>query len=74
MLKIKLSPIGKKHDRKFRIVVMEERSKITGAPAAQLGFYDPKSAAVTADKSAVTAWLKKGAQPTPKVRELLKLD
>jgi small subunit ribosomal protein S16 len=74
MLKIKLSPVGKKHDRQYRIVVMEEHSKITGTTIADLGFYNPKSKKVDIEHTEVTKWLKNGAQPTPTVRDLLKLS
>jgi small subunit ribosomal protein S16 len=74
MLKIKLSPVGKKHDRQFRIVVMEERSKITSDAIANLGTYNPKSNAVIVEENAVNEWIRKGAQPTAKIKTLLKLD
>lgn len=71
MLKIKLTRFGKKHEPHYRIVVAEDRSKATGAPAAILGHYHPISKSLTFDKELVTQWIKKGAQPTDKVRRLL---
>ena len=75
MLKIKLSPTGKKHARHFRIVVVEEHSKLTGAAVANLGFFDPsnKTQPVKVDLDQVKAWMVKGAQPTLKLRQLLNL-
>jgi small subunit ribosomal protein S16 len=73
MLKIKLSPIGKKHEIHYRIVVAEEHSKLTGNPTATLGHYHPHTKEITFDKQAVTDWIKKGAQPTSKIRRLLKI-
>ncbi len=71
MLKIKLSPIGKRRAIKYRIVVVEENSKITGAPTDLLGYYLPEQKKLEIDRSLLQQWLDKGAQPTPGVRKLL---
>jgi len=73
MLKIKLSPTGKKHERHYRIVIMEEHSKLTGKAIVTLGHYHPLTKEITLEKEVIAEWLKKGAQPTDKVRKLLKL-
>lgn len=73
MLKIKLAPIGKKHQPHFRIVVVEENSKLTGRPTATLGHFHPLSKHLTYDRQAVTDWINKGAQPTARIRRLLKI-
>lgn len=72
MLKIKLFPMGRKNQRKFRIVVAEARSKSDGAYVEAIGFYDPRRdpAIVSIDKQKYEAWLKRGAQPTPTLRLL----
>lgn len=73
MLKIKLSPTGKKNEPHFRIVVAEDRSKITGSPVAVLGHYHPLTGELTIDQSLVKIWIEKGAQPTLRMRRLLKI-
>lgn len=73
MLKIKLLPTGKRNQPHFRIVVAPDRSKLTGAPAAVLGHYHPLSGELEVDQAAVKEWLSKGAQPTLRVRRLLKI-
>ncbi len=73
MLKIKLSPLGKKHEPHYRIVVMEENSKLTSDNLVILGDYHPLANKLTFDQDAVSEWIKKGAQPTPKVKRLLKI-
>lgn len=73
MLKIKLSPIGKKHAIKYRIVVTEGKSKITGRVVDQIGHYTPAEGKINADTTKVKDWMKKGAQPTPTIRKLLSL-
>jgi len=72
MLKIKLQPTGKKNQRLFRIVVAEDRSKLTGRYVALLGHYnphDPKNK-ITIDESLYNSWIDRGAQPTNTVRQL----
>lgn len=73
MVKIKLTRLGKKHEPNYRIVVMEENSKLSGDNLAILGHYRPLSKALEIDKKLLTEWLAKGAQPTDKVRRLLGL-
>ncbi len=68
MLAIKLTPFGKKHQRHYRIVVMPTRSKLTGAPVAFLGTPDKF------DTKAIADWIKKGAQPSLKIRQLCKIS
>ena len=73
MLKIKLSPIGKKHEPHYRIVVADENSKLTGRAIAILGHFHPLTHQITADTDLVKAWIAKGAQPSEKIRRLLKI-
>ncbi len=73
MLKIKLSPTGKKNAKHYRIVVMEEHSKLTSDVVANLGHYHPQeNHRIEIDKATYETWIKKGAQPTDKVRRLVK--
>jgi small subunit ribosomal protein S16 len=71
MLKIKLFPRGKKHQRTFRIVVAEARSKSNGKVVADLGFVTPQSKTIQIDKEKLAQWLKNGAQLTTGVDKLL---
>lgn len=74
MLKIKLFPRGKKHQRTFRIVAAEARSKSNGKVVADLGFYTPQSKTLQIDKNQLTKWVKNGAQVTLGVDRLLNPD
>ena len=82
MLKIKLFPRGKKHQRTFRIVVAEARSKSNGKVVADLGFYTPsgkfadKQAQknIQMDKEQLDKWVKNGAQLTLGIDRLLNPD
>jgi ribosomal protein S16 len=74
MLKIKLFPKGKKHQRTFRLVVAEARSKFDGKVVADLGFFTPQTKTLQVDKAAVAQWIKNGAQITLGVDKLLNPD
>ena len=70
MLKIKLTPTGKKNAIHYRIVVAEENTKLTGNFIALLGHFHPTTREFALDKVAYQSWLSKGAAPTPKVKKL----
>lgn len=73
MLKIKLTPTGKKNFRQYRVVVAERRGKLTGLIVTQLGVYNPRAEAdqFKIDKVLYQSWLKKGAQPTQTIKDLV---
>ena len=71
MLKIKLRPSGKIHQRSFRIVVAEQHSKMDGKFTADLGFYTPATKTLEIDKDEMAKWVKNGAQLTIGVEKLL---
>lgn len=71
MVKIKLSPMGKTRAIRYRIVVAEENSKVTGRAIDTLGYWLPQTKKLQLDKQKLAAWLAKGAQPTTSVRNLL---
>jgi small subunit ribosomal protein S16 len=74
MLKIKLTPTGKKHVRDFRIGIFEENSKLTGKAKEIIGHFHPLEKKLEFDKVLLEKWLSKGAQPTDRVRRLLKIQ
>ena len=71
MLKIKLKPNGKIHQRSFRIVVSPDRSKSNGKFVDDIGFYTPQTKTLQIDKEKLAQWLKNGAQLTEGVDKLL---
>ena len=72
-LVIRFTRMGRKGERKFRIVVKEKRSKRDGKAVDILGSYVKTINGVTKDinKDKVKYWISKGAQPTPAVKEIL---
>ena len=71
MLAIKLKRIGKKGQATFRVVVNEKRSKMQGKFNDDLGWYNPHTNEVKIDAAKANEWIKKGAQPTDSVHNLL---
>jgi len=74
MLKIKLQPTGKKHQRSYRIVVAEDRSKLSGKVLDSIGIYNPHETEnkISLNREDYQSWLDKGAQPTETLRKLIK--
>ena len=77
MLKIKLARTGKRNERHYRIVVAENKSKLTGEAIALLGHFHPlrpkdSKDRFVLDKALYESWVKKGAQPTDIIRNLAK--
>jgi len=72
MLAIKLTGIGKKHQRSFRVVIQEKRSKLGGQAIEDLGWYNPRTNKFEVKNERVLYWLGVGAQPTKTVQEIFK--
>jgi small subunit ribosomal protein S16 len=73
-VKIRLARQGAKKAPFYRIVATESRSKRDGRHIEQLGVYDPtrEPPEFRYDEMRMTHWLKKGAEPSDTIRELLK--
>lgn len=72
MLAIKLKGVGKKHQRSFRIVIQEKRSKLAGNFMEDLGWYNPHTDKFEIKNDRVVYWLGVGAQPTKTTSDLIK--
>lgn len=72
MLMIRFQRIGRKNDPAFRIAVLE---KTAGPKAGKyvdlVGTYNPKTKAVTLAPERIQDWIKKGAQVSPSLHNLL---
>lgn len=73
MLRIKLTPVGKINHRQYRVVVAEDREKLTGNIIELIGTYNPHASAdqFKIKKDLYQSWLAKGAQPTKTVKSLV---
>jgi len=73
MVKIRLSLKGRKGQRSFWIIAIDERkARDSGSYLEYLGFYNPRSKEIKLDKENINKWLLHGAQPTDTVRDLFK--
>ncbi|QDK37893.1 30S ribosomal protein S16 [Bdellovibrio sp. NC01] len=74
---IRLARMGSKHDPKYRITVADSRRYVTGKFLDILGTYNPTPRGadkkVELDLVKVQDWIKKGAQPTDRVKHVIKL-
>ncbi|MDE2768485.1 MAG: 30S ribosomal protein S16 [Chloroflexota bacterium] len=75
MLKIRLPRPGRKTRPSYRVVVAVARGALDGRRIAELGYYDPLTdpSTVRLDVAATEDWIRKGAQPTDRVRKLLEI-
>ena len=71
MLRIRLSRRGKKHQKTYRIVVIEKEKAAKGKPVEILGHYDPKSKELHLEQERVKYWIDNGAQPTETVAKII---
>ncbi len=73
-VKIRLKRIGAKKTPHYRVVVADERSPRDGKFIAEIGYYNPLTdpVEVKIDAEAAKKWIANGAQPTDKVKALLK--
>jgi small subunit ribosomal protein S16 len=70
---MRLMRFGGKKRPFYRIVISDRRSPRDGSFIDQIGTYDPRKDPVEVrfKEEKAIEWLRKGAQPTPTVRQLL---
>ena len=74
MIKIRLKRIGAHKQPSYRIVVADSRCARDGKFIEEIGFFDPLSdpEEIRVDGDKAKEWISKGAQPTERVKSLLK--
>ena len=71
---IRLARMGSKHEPRYRITVADSRRYVTGKYLEVIGFYHPlEKNKVEMDLAKAQAWIKKGAQPSERVKHVMKL-
>lgn len=74
---IRLARTGTKNAPKYRITVADSRRYATSKFIEVLGTYTPtvggKGGKIDMDIAKAQSWIKKGAQPTDRVKHLMKL-
>lgn len=75
-VRIRMKKMGRKHRPFFRICAMDSRRPRDGRVLEELGYYDPmvplEDARAVLNAERIQYWLSVGAQPTEKVRILIK--
>ena len=74
MLRIRLKRVGAKKHPAYRIVVADSRKPRDGAFVEQIGPYNPMTdpPTIVLDDSKVEEWMRKGAQPSDPVNQILR--
>ena len=75
-VKLRLMRMGKKKQPTYRLVAADGRSPRDGRFIEIVGTYDPRQepSLIKVDNDKAVAWLQKGAQPTERVAQLLKIS
>ena len=75
-VKLRLMRMGKKKQPTYRVVAADSRSPRNGRFIEILGTYEPRQepSVITIDNAKAVDWLRKGAQPTDRVEQLLKIS
>lgn len=77
MVVIRLARTGSKHSPKYRITVADSKKFVKKKFIEVLGYYVPapqgKKPTVVLDQAKAQDWISKGAQPTDRVRHVMKL-
>jgi small subunit ribosomal protein S16 len=74
---IRLARVGSIHEPKYRITVADSRRYVTSKYIEVLGYYNPsprgKDQKVVMDLAKAQEWIKKGAQPSDRVRSVMRI-
>lgn len=75
-VRMRLMRMGKKKQPVYRVVVVDARAPRDGRYIEQVGFYDPRQdpSLIEIDVDRAVDWLRKGVQPTDRVRKLLEIS
>jgi small subunit ribosomal protein S16 len=74
LLRMRLTRMGAKKRPSYRVIVADSRAPRDGRHVEILGYYDPMTtpSTVRIDVERAVRWLRNGAQPTDRVRILLR--
>ena len=78
MVVIRLARFGKKHSPQYRVTVADSRRWLGGKFIEVIGHYNPSPSAneksFVCDMEKVQSWIAKGAQPSLRVKSLLRKE
>lgn len=70
-VKVRLSIVGKKKQRTYRIVAIDSRNPRNGKYLEKLGWYNPRTKELELDEDGIMRWKEKGAILSERVKSLL---
>lgn len=73
-VKLRLRRMGNTNRPFYRVVAIDSRNRRDGRAIQELGWYDPlqKPMALKLDEEPILEWLRRGAEPSATVRELMR--
>jgi small subunit ribosomal protein S16 len=73
-VKLRLRRMGNTNRPFYRVVAIDSRNRRDGRAIEELGHYDPikRPAVVLLKEEAIFGWLRRGAEPSDTVRELMR--
>nr|YP_010338584.1 ribosomal protein S16 [Rhodaphanes brevistipitata]UNJ18534.1 ribosomal protein S16 [Rhodaphanes brevistipitata] len=71
MIRIRMKCFGRKQQRTYRIVIMNNKTRRDGKVIEEVGFFNPRTKETRLDLNRITTRLKQGAQPSDTVKYLL---
>lgn len=72
MIKLRLKRYGKKRQPSYRIIAVESKTRRDTRPLEELGYYNPRTKETVLETGSLLKWLRRGAQPTDTLEEILK--
>jgi len=75
-VRLRLTRIGGRKDPVWRVVAADQRSPRDGRVIEIIGHYNAQTdpSTIRLDEERVRHWIERGAQPTPQVRRLMKIQ
>lgn len=72
-VKVRLSMVGKRKQRSFRIVAIDSRNSRDGKFLENLGWYNPRTHEMQLNEEGIMKWKENGAILSNRVKKLLKV-
>ena len=73
-MRLRLRRVGARHQPSYRVVVADSRAARDGAFVDQIGHYNPRTdpPTIVIDEEKALDWIRRGAQPSRAVEQMLK--
>nr|YP_009296845.1 ribosomal protein S16 [Bangiopsis subsimplex]AOM66188.1 ribosomal protein S16 [Bangiopsis subsimplex]ARO90452.1 30S ribosomal protein S16 [Bangiopsis subsimplex] len=71
MIRIRMKCFGRKQQRTYRIVIMNDKTRRDGKAIEEVGFYNPRTKETRLDVERIRIRIQQGAQPSETVKHLI---